>query len=58
MMNTLSPQERKRREQEALRLREDLLSEPFYAKKDKEEGMAYWRALQSTAPLLDTSKKK
>ncbi len=48
-----SQEELDRRELAAQRLRESLISEPYYAKRDKNEGMDYWRSLQATAPLSD-----
>ena len=40
-------EELERCEQAALQLRDRLIHVPYYAEKDREDGMRYWRSLQA-----------
>lgn len=49
----LSQSELDRRYRAALRCRERLISIPFYAQADKEQGMTFWLNFQGSAALAD-----
>jgi hypothetical protein len=50
---SLTLQEKERREQAAIRLRERCLSIPYYAERDRKEGMEFFRNLHASAILSD-----
>jgi hypothetical protein len=51
--NSLSPQERERRERAAQRLKEVYSSIPWYKEQGERHGDRFWRSLQDKAALAD-----
>ena len=50
---SLTLQEKERRKQAQLRLRERCLSNPYYAEMDRRFGMEFWEKLHASAILSD-----